>query len=100
MLEEAERILDPILTSLDVIENQSYYNLCQFYKGVRSMQFILNGEGAASANDAVKYGVANWYMYNGNKEEAKKQLESIVEQSSWASFGYIAAEADLSRIID
>ena len=43
----------------------------------------------------IGYGVANWYHYNGEVEEATGILREIIEVVGWAGFGYIAAEADL-----
>ena len=46
---------------------------------------------------AYCYGVATWYSYNNDQENAARLLRQITGNSSWASFGYIAAEADLAR---
>ena len=43
------------------------------------------------------YGIGNWHLYNGRKEEAKAMFETIVATSFWPAFGFIAAEAELSR---
>ncbi|MFT6807388.1 MAG: tetratricopeptide (TPR) repeat protein [Saprospiraceae bacterium] len=96
-LEEAEEILKPIAPNMNIIENMSYHQLCLFYKGVISESELLNSQRAAASNDAVRYGLANWYEYNGNEEQARKNMREIIKGKSWASFGYIAAEADLYR---
>ena len=44
------------------------------------------------------YGVANWYLYNGDSDKAKEILEKVLDGTSWAAFGYIAAEADMKRL--
>jgi len=89
----AEEQLEPIHQDMKVIENQSYYDLCRFYKGLISRDALLNEEGTPSG-DAVKYGLANWDLYNERLEEAKLGLLNIMEGKSWSSFGYIAAEQD------
>ncbi len=48
-------------------------------------------------NDALAYGVGNWYFYNGQTEKAREIFERLLDGESWASFGRIAAEADLHR---
>ena len=48
-------------------------------------------------NDALAYGLGNWYYYNGNPEKAKEIYEKLLGSGTWAAFGYIAAEAELSR---
>ena len=85
--------LDPIQEDMHIIENHSYYQLCKFYKGLIPKDSLMNGDGT-SAGDAVRYGIANWEFYNGNKGAAKKELESILEGKAWSSFGYLAAEQD------
>lgn len=92
---DAEKILASVKGEMDIIENFSYYNLLLFYQGKKSEVSILSND-AGAANDAVKFGVANWYLYNDRKEEAKRQFESILNNGMWASFGYLAAEAALA----
>jgi hypothetical protein len=41
--------------------------------------------------------VGNWYFYSGLRDKAKQALEKILKGKIWASFGYIAAEADWIR---
>lgn len=88
----ANEQLTPIHDSMDIIENFSYYDLCKLYKGLTTMDSLTAGEG--SAGDAVKYGLANYAMYNGNKTKAKSKMEAILNGPTWNSFGYIAAESD------
>jgi len=89
----ANEMLEPIHDKMNIIENHSYYNLCKFYKSMMEKK-ELNPEDGTSAGDAVLYGLANWEFYNNRKEEAKQAYESLLENGSWNSFGYIAAEAD------
>lgn len=85
--------LKPIRDSMNIIENHSYYQLCKFYKKMISIKEMMQDDGTP-AGDAVKYGLANWHFYNGDGEQAKLDLEKILEGKAWSSFGYIAAEAD------
>lgn len=91
--ELATEQLKPIRDSMKIIENHSYYQLCQFYKKMISIKDLMNDDGSP-AGDAVKYGLANWHFYNGDGEQAKLDFEKILKGKSWSSFGYIAAEAD------
>lgn len=95
--EEAAKVLEPIHKDMTIIENTAYYNLLLFYKGELSLEDV-SGNGASGSSEAAKYGVANWYHYNGNIDEAKKRYQQLVDSGNWAGFGYIAAEADLSRM--
>lgn len=94
-LELANEMLQPITTNMDIIENQSYYELCKLYKEMIPVNSLLQTGTGTPSNDAVSYGLANWYFYNNDKDRAKKIMLNLVESSSWSSFGYIAAESDL-----
>jgi tetratricopeptide (TPR) repeat protein len=89
---DAEQVLAPISTDMDVIENQAYHKLLLMYRGEIAPEELLKENDAA-----IHYGVANWYLYNGEREKAKQLLQRIVAEKEWAAFGTIAAEAELRR---
>ncbi len=91
----ADKMLEPIHKNAEVIENDSYYSLCKFYKGMIPIDSIQSAETGSPSSDAVAYGLANWYFYNDEKEKSMDIMEGLVESSAWSSFGYIAAESDL-----
>lgn len=93
----AQRILSPIQKEMKIIENNAYQKLCLLYKGLLPVDSVLMVNGSVTSNDAVTYGVANWYRYNGETEKAKTYYEQILKGKVWASFGYIASEADYVR---
>jgi hypothetical protein len=84
---------------MEIIENASYHKLLMMYKGAATPESLL---GTAPGLDAVTigYGVANWHLYNGHKDQAIAVLRDVVEKNpaQWPAFGYIAAEADLARL--
>lgn len=94
--EDAAKILDAISSEMDVIENMSYHSLCLFYKGEISLDELIGDNEDNPAGAAVMYGAANWHFYNGEEDTAREMLEALTSTSSWAGFGYIAAEADLA----
>jgi len=96
--DEAARALDGIVPGLDIVENGSYYSLCQLYKGMRTADDVLKSAGSGSAGAAVVYGVAAWHDINGRKAEANMLRKQLVDGAEWAPFGVIAAEADLARV--
>ena len=95
--EDARQALEPIKKDMNIIENMAYHQLCLFYKGELTEDYINSEYFSDIMNDAVAYGVANYHLYNGNRDKAKEILEKILEGTVWASFGYIAAEADYVR---
>lgn len=92
--EAAAAYLEPIRKDLEVIENTAYLRACLLYKGILEEGDLQNPEGDAPANDAIAYALANWAFYNGDLSTAKRRYEAILQQASWNSFGYLAAEAD------
>ncbi len=94
---EAVESLGPIHKEMNVIENMAYHRLCLFYKGEFSEEDITGENFSNIMNDAVAYGVANYYFYNGSRAKAQEIFEQILARKSWASFGYIAAESDYAR---
>lgn len=98
-LEEAKKILGTVSSDMDVYENMAYHNLLLFYKEEIGEDTLTgNGLGSGIMNEAVSYGLGNWYLYNNNIEKAITVFKDILNRGSWAAFGYIAAEADLSRM--
>lgn len=94
--EAAASVLENISADMTVIENASYHDLDLFYKGEKTASELI-GEGEdSSTGAATAYGVANWYYYNGQPEKADAMLQDLLATSSWAAFGFIAAEADLA----
>jgi hypothetical protein len=93
--EEAEKALEPIRADMNILENFVYQQLCLFYKGELAEDAMTGGDLAS--NDAMEYGIGNWYFYNGQPDKAREIFERLMEGESWASFGYIAAEADLKK---
>lgn len=90
----ATEMLNPISNDLEIIENHDYYTLCRFYKGLIPIDSIrISGDSPAS--DAIKYGLANWYLYNNEKEKARLAFKEMLKGNSWTSFGYIAAETEV-----
>jgi hypothetical protein len=95
--EEAQAALEAIGPDMEVIENTVYHRLCLFYKGELAEGDVV-GEGAeATTNDAAAYGLGRWHLANGDAAGAEAIFSRILEGQSWASFGYIAAEADYAR---
>lgn len=96
--EEASLVLEPIHAEMDIIENGSYHRLLLLYRGEIEAETLLGSTEDALDNATVGYGVGNWHYYNGRQEEAKQIFKEVLRGSQWVAFGYIAAEAEMSRI--
>lgn len=96
---KAARLLASIPDTLQLIENETYYNRIKMYKGLTQPQDLLNFN-PATAEDELNtvtqgYGVANYFLYSGDTLKAKDLLQQVTATRYWAAFGYLAAEADL-----
>jgi len=94
-------MLDKILDyKTEIVENDSYYKRLLMYKGELAVEelFETDNDDVALSLATQGYGVANWYLYNGDSDKAKEILEKVLDGTSWAAFGYIAAEADMKRL--
>ena len=96
--EEAERVLEAISSDMDVIENAAYHKLLLMYRGEIAPEELANENPATVDGTTILYGVANWYLYNGQPERARPLLQRVQSGPQWSAFGSIAAESDLSRL--
>ncbi len=102
--EAAQELIAPITKRMKIIENESYHKRILMYKGEIAPEKLLD---LKQTNDPTLdidlvtqgYGVANWYLYNGEVDKARAILQRIVETNSWSAFGYIAAEVDLFNLL-
>jgi tetratricopeptide (TPR) repeat protein len=99
--EDAKAVLAKVTDKMNIIENDSYYKRCQMYQGKLSPESLLevgdNEEDKDLSLATQGYGVGNWYYYNGDTAKAKQVFEQVVAGKHFASFGFIAAEAELAR---
>lgn len=101
--EEAGKVLELIREDMNIIENDSYYLRLQMYKGMLPPDDLLK---VSSSNEDVDlalatqgYGVGNWYLCEGDTTRAVEIFKQVTAGKHFAAFGFIAAEADLHRLI-
>ena len=97
---EAAQVAKRFRRDMDVIENGTYLRLMLMYKGELPADSLLAaGASDMSVTDATAaYGVGNWQLVNGRREEAERVFRRIIAGGQWGAFGYIAAESDLARM--
>ncbi len=94
---EAARALEPIHAEMDIIENTAYHRLMLLNKGLLKEEDFAQASGDALQDASIGYGLGNWHFYNGRRAEAFRVWEQVLAGGNWASFGYIAAEAEVAR---
>lgn len=84
-----------------VIESGSYLELLRLYAeaGTIRGEAMPELDPTTMEGAALGYGAGNFYLYNGHADEARAVYQGILAaRDQWASFGFIAAEADLARM--
>jgi tetratricopeptide (TPR) repeat protein len=94
---EAREVLVPVTRDMEIIENDAYHRLLLFYKGELPADSLAPGDDDGVQDATVGYGLGNWHLYNGRRDEAMTIFRRITTGASWAAFGYLAAEAELAR---
>ncbi|MBL8181869.1 MAG: tetratricopeptide repeat protein [Blastocatellia bacterium] len=98
--DEAKKLLDPFDSKFEVIENDDYLKLLRLYRGdlkADDLAKTLGDKSATLGSASLGYGIGNWYHYIGETEKSFAIFERVTAGDQWASFGYIAAEAELAR---
>ena len=91
----AAAVVAGITADMDIVENKSYHQLCLLYRGQLHREKIYVGEGSSGA--ALRFGLAHYDLVTKGRKAAQWQLEQLAADPGWASFGVIAAEAELTR---
>ncbi|HEU0079400.1 MAG TPA: hypothetical protein VFQ76_17220 [Longimicrobiaceae bacterium] len=98
--EEAAAVLEPIRPGMEIIENGDYYRLLLMYRGLLPPDSLLSTAGREGISIATQgYGVGTWHLYNGRPEQAEEIFWQITSAEAWTPFGYVAAEAELRRML-
>lgn len=98
---EAARVVAPMRRDMNIVENEAYHRLMLLYTGELPPDSVLatRSDGQMSVSDvSAAYGVANWHLANGRRDQGVRLLQRIVATGQWGAFGTIAAEADLARM--
>lgn len=96
---DAAKVLERITPKMDILENASYHRRLLMYKGLETPEALLDTTTADDTTVATQgYGVGNYYLVTGNPAKAREVFEKVTSGAGWNAFGFIAAEADLSRL--
>lgn len=98
--QKAQKLLESINPDLPLIENFDYLRILLLHKGVLEATKLKEeiAQPNSLSNSTVALGLANYYLLNGQKEEAELLFRVITAGNQWASFAFIAAEVELGRI--
>lgn len=98
--QKAEKLLESIQPDLALIENFDYLKILLLHKdGLNATKLKEEiAQPNSLSNSTVSLGLANYYLLNGQKEEAERLFKLITGGNQWASFAYITAEVELGRM--
>ena len=98
---EAAELLSSISAGVELIENKDYLRLLLLYKKEADPELLkqeLIKSNSSLSNASMGYGLGNYYLLMGDTKTAKMIFEKIVSGDQWASFGFIAAAAELKNV--
>lgn len=95
----AERTLQEISTSWEMVENEAYMDMLLLFKGIMSPETIIEKatNGDNTLNPTYGYGIGFYYLKMKQPEAAYDVFQQSLNGSGWESFGYIASEAEIAR---
>lgn len=95
----AQQLLSTVPVDLDIQVNVAYFHDLLFYKGEKTAEELLApGDDAPYRLETVGFGVANWWLAEGDTVAAVELLEVLNADPWWPGFGRIAAENELARL--
>ena len=96
--DDATAVADVVEPDCPVLENTGYLQLLLLYRGLIPVDSLLPATTTGAVGSVtLGYGVAQWYLAQGRREEARRMLDGILASGQWPAFGYIAAEAEVAR---
>jgi tetratricopeptide (TPR) repeat protein len=80
-----------------------YYSLVRFFQKARTEAEIVPASAGEDTESeltftTISFGVANWYLANGDTAKAKAYFERIVQGKVWGTWGYVGSEVELARM--
>ena len=94
-----ESLLAEIHPDMEIIENEAYLRQLLFFKTGDESILEVTPESDTLPLASTHYGISCWYDTNGEKNKAASIRNQILSSGLWTKFGFIAAEADSSRLM-
>jgi tetratricopeptide (TPR) repeat protein len=92
---QAEQLTKIVSADMEIIENHAYHKRMLLYKGELKPEQVLNVSDLDELQTVTTgYGVAKWYLIQGETEMAATILRKLIGHEYWPAFGVLAAEAE------
>jgi len=94
-----ESTLAEINPDMEIIENNAYLRQLLFFKTGDESLLEAAAESDSLPLTSTHYGISCWYDTHGEKNKAASIRREILTSGLWTNIGFIAAEADSSRLM-
>ena len=96
---DANALLDTISADMNVIENHSYHRLLLYFAGRIDASAVSSPDAEDVSIDqaTVGFGLGMHDLLRGREDQAIARFRDVIENTNWAAFGHIAAEAELAQ---
>lgn len=100
MISKADKLLITINKKMNLIENHSYLSILNLYKDSSNLIEIEKKifKEESLNNITLAFGLGNFYLLNGETDNAYKIYNLITNSDQWSSFAYIGAEVMLKKL--
>lgn len=101
--ELADQVAENISTRMSIIEteNRRYHDLIMLYRGFVTPGILIQRNTVNSVLDAnVGYGIGNFYLLEGQVQNAQTIFNRVLNSDQWDAFGYISCEAENQKLIN
>ena len=95
----AVSLLSPIDPNVEIIENDAYLRSLLMFRSSMDADDLTDSILDAASDPIELFGIANWYTWKNKLSDASTIRRKILSSTDWTNPGYIAAEADSSRLL-
>lgn len=95
----AESLLSSIDPNEEIIQNDAYLGTLMIYKSSLDADDLTSFIHDSIADPIELYGITNWYTWRNKTADASIFRLKILSSTDWTNIGYIAAEADSSKLL-
>lgn len=98
-LAEANAMLARRPDTLAAPPGYAYAQRLKLYRGELTPETLFSPADTADVQIAtLSFGLGNWYLVRGDTARARASFDRAVRSGGWPGFGFIASEAELSRM--
>ncbi len=92
-------LLSTIDPNIEIIENDAYLRSLLMFRSSLDADDLACSILDATTDPIELFGMANWYTWKNKLSDASTIRRKILSATDWTNLGYIAAEADSSRLL-